>query len=41
MIYLLFEEKDNNYNTEEMEISKMIEKYINKKGGENILEQIL
>jgi hypothetical protein len=41
VIYLLFEEKDNNYNTEEMELSKMIEKYINKKSGENILEQIL
>jgi hypothetical protein len=41
VIYLLFKEKDSNYNTDEMELSKMIEKYINEKSGESILEQIL
>ena len=41
VICLLFREKDNNYNTEEMELSKMVEKYINEKSEENILEQIL
>ena len=41
VIYLLFEDKDSNYNTDEMELSKMIEKYINEKSERSILEQIL
>ena len=41
VICLLFEEKDNNYNTDEMELSKMIEKYINEKSEGSVLEKIL
>jgi len=41
VICLLFEEKDNNYNSDDIEFCKMIEKYIHEKSGESVLEQIL